>query len=54
MEQGAIAEKLNHEHILPPLDYRYEKLGKPVPSYSRHLWQAQTVKRQFISEILHR
>ena len=46
-----IADTLNKEHILPPLDYRYSKLSKPVPVYSRHLWQAQTVKRLLVNQI---
>lgn len=51
MGHKSIADVLNQEHILPPLDYRYEKLGKPVPIYSRHLWQAQTVKRLLVNPI---
>lgn len=51
MGHKSIADVLNQEHILPPLDYRYEKLGKPVPVYSRHLWQAQTVKRLLANQI---
>lgn len=51
MGHKTIADVLNQEHILPPLDYRYEKLGKPVPIYSRHLWQAQTVKRLLVNPI---
>ena len=51
MGHKTIADVLNQEHILPPLDYRYEKLGKPVPIYSRHLWQAQTVQRLLVNPI---
>ena len=51
MGHKSIADVLNKEHIVPPLDYRYEKLGKPVPVYSRHLWQAQTIKRLLVNQI---
>lgn len=51
MGHKSIANVLNQEHIVPPLDYRYEKLGKPVPVYSRHLWQGQTVKRLLVNQI---
>ena len=51
MGHKSIANVLNEEHIVPPLDYRYEKLGKPVPVYSRHLWQGQTVKRLLVNQI---
>ena len=40
-----IADTLNQEHIRTPLDYRYDMIGKEAPVYSRHLWQAQTIKR---------
>lgn len=51
MGHKSIADTLNRENVPPPLDYRYEKLGKPVPVYSRHLWQAQTVKRMLVNQI---
>ena len=51
MGHKSIADVLNSEKVVPPLDYRYEKLGKPVPIYSRHLWQAQTVKRLLTNPI---
>lgn len=40
-----IADALTRDHIRTPLDYRYDKLDKEAPGYSRHLWQAQTVRR---------
>ena len=45
MGRKSIADVLNSEHITPPLDYKYDKLGRTYPLYSHHLWNAQTVKR---------
>lgn len=46
-----IADVLNDEHILSPIDYKYSKLGKEYPLYSHHLWSAQTIKRMLKNPI---
>ena len=45
MGHKSIADALNQEHITPPLDYKYDKLGRTYPLYSHHLWNAQTIRR---------
>ncbi len=45
MNAKKIADVLNGEHIVPPLDYKYDKIGKKYPLYSHHLWSSQTIKR---------
>lgn len=45
MGRKSIADVLNREKITPPLDYKYDKLGREYPLYSHHLWNAQTIKR---------
>ena len=40
-----IADTLNAEHVLSPIDYKYSKLGREYPLYSHHLWGSQTIKR---------
>ena len=46
-----IANILNDEGVMIPLDYRYKKIGKEPPVYSRHLWQAQTIRRILVNPI---
>ena len=43
-----IAAKLNEEKILIPSDYHYQKIGKPNPRVTNHLWGTSQVK-----DILH-
>ena len=38
-----IAQKLNEEHILIPSDYHYQKIGKPNPRITNHLWSNSQV-----------
>lgn len=45
MNAKKIADVLNSGHIVPPLDYKYNKLGREYPLYSHHLWSSQTIKR---------
>lgn len=40
-----IADILNEEHILTPSDYQYQRLGKPNPHNTSHLWGNINVKR---------
>ncbi|MCM1316364.1 MAG: recombinase family protein [Alistipes senegalensis] len=51
MNAKKIADVLNGEHIAPPLDYKYDKLGKEYPLYSHHLWSSQTIKRILKNQI---
>lgn len=47
-----IAAKLNEEHILPPLDYYYQKKGKEDTGIRRnHLWNDMTVKKILRNEV---
>lgn len=39
-----IADKLNAEHIPIPSDYKYAKLGKENPKFTRHLWCHDTLR----------
>lgn len=43
-----IADILNEEHILIPSDYHYQKIGKPNPRLTNHLWSNSQVR-----DILH-
>lgn len=43
-----IAAKLNEEKVLIPSDYHYQKIGKPNPRVTNHLWGTSQVK-----DILH-
>lgn len=45
MTTKKIADILNDEKVLSPLDYKYSKIGKEVPLYSHHLWCGQAVRR---------
>lgn len=51
MNAKKIANFLNGEHIVPPLDYKYDKLCKKYPLYSHHLWSSQTIKRILKNQI---
>lgn len=51
MNAKKIADVLNGEHIVPPLDYKYDKIGKEYPLYSHHLWSSQTIKRILKNQI---
>lgn len=39
-----IAKALNADHVLTPSDYTYQRLGKPNPYISTHLWSAGMVR----------
>ena len=39
-----IAEQLNEDNILIPSDYHYQKIGKPNPRITNHLWSVSQVK----------
>ena len=40
-----IADKLNEEHIPIPSDYYYQKIGKPNPRRTRHMWSPEVVRQ---------
>ncbi len=46
-----IADKLNAEHIPIPSDYKYAKLGKENPKFTRHLWCHDTIAKILINPI---
>jgi len=39
-----IAKALNTDHIITPSDYTYQRLGKPNPYVSTHLWSSGMVR----------
>ena len=40
-----IADKLNEDHVPIPSDYYYQKIGKPNPRRTRHLWCGESVRQ---------
>lgn len=40
-----ICDTLNDEHIPIPSDYYYQKLGKPNPRKTRHLWRPEALRQ---------
>lgn len=46
-----IAEMMNDEHILPPRDYYYLKIGRESAGVRNHLWSSPTVKTIIRNEV---
>ena len=40
-----IADILNDEKVTPPMDYQYQRIGKPNPHNNAHLWSSHSVHR---------
>ena len=46
-----IADALNADHITCPSDHKYMKLGKPNPTFIRHLWNQNTIRTILVNPI---
>ena len=46
-----IADVLNDEHITCPSDHKYMKLGKPNPTFTRHLWNMNSIRGILVNPI---
>ncbi len=46
-----IAGLMNEEHILPPRDYYYLKIGRESVGYRNHLWNEVTIKKMIRNEV---
>ena len=51
MSYRAISIQLNSENILPPSDYRYQKLGRENPFNVRHVWTQSAIRSMLCNPI---
>ena len=45
MSYCKIAAVLNQEHVIPPRDYYYEKIGRPNPRKTHHRWTDTSISQ---------